>query len=296
MRVVPVVAVVGSTGKVGTAVSKELKRRGYDVRAIQGPRLAVSADRLAGLVRAQVRAPVPLAPRAHLAALQSLSARLAGCSAVVNCAGVATATARQSNEMLGANALLPFLIRSAQLSAGTARFIHVSSAAVQGRLPLSENLEWSPLTPYALSKYWGELCLLSTQKHEQGSLVIYRATSILSEDSMNDSWAARLLARAPLLPLAEPRASSTVCTSAQMAASVADLVEGDRRGIVLEKSYMSTEDYVKSVRQDVRILNYPRSAGEIIFALAFKCLHGARSRAWLRRVEVLAQGQDWRQS
>jgi nucleoside-diphosphate-sugar epimerase len=62
------------------------------------------------------------------------------------------------------NAMGTFNILEAALSAGTKRFVYVSSASVYGRpqrFPIDEGHPTRPFVPYGVSKLTGELCCLS---------------------------------------------------------------------------------------------------------------------------------------
>lgn len=134
------IAVIGASGFVGSAVVQALSSRGHDARAVRAPRLRGSLS--------------PTDP-----ARAEASARLArdctGVSAIVNCAGVAESTG--TDEALhAANAVLPGIIAEVAESLEV-RLVHVSSCAVQGRMPiLDESEDTAPFSPYSRSKADGE--------------------------------------------------------------------------------------------------------------------------------------------
>jgi nucleoside-diphosphate-sugar epimerase len=110
--------------------------------------------------------------RRGLPEIRVLAESLEGCDVVVNAAGVATATGH-GDSLFGANALLPGLLVA--VAPSNARFVHVSSAAVQGRLRvLNETEERAPFSPYSLSKSLGEQVVLATRP----GAVCYRPTSV----------------------------------------------------------------------------------------------------------------------
>lgn len=147
----PRVVVLGAGGFVGSAVTAALQRRGMLVEPVVAPRLRSDATSLD-----ELRADLEGREAAHARAV--LLDSLAGASAVVNAAGIATAAAGRDDALVGANALLPALV--AEATPTDARLVHVSSAAVQGRRPvLDESVELTPFSPYSSSKAWGEALL-----------------------------------------------------------------------------------------------------------------------------------------
>ena len=87
-----------------------------------------------------------------------LAAAFAGVQVVVNAAGLATPGGTDSPALRGANALLPLVVADAADAAGVQRFVHLSSAAVQGHRPfLDESSHVQPFSAYSRSKALGEL-------------------------------------------------------------------------------------------------------------------------------------------
>lgn len=141
------VAVLGASGFVGSHVVTALAERGVDVRRVRAPRLTTTARTAEDLM-------VELSRPDVVAETERLRAELADAAAVVNAAGLAHATGA-GDDLFGANALLPAVVADAA-PAGI-RFVHVSSAAVQGRIdPLDETLQRAPFSPYSTSKALGE--------------------------------------------------------------------------------------------------------------------------------------------
>ncbi|MEI2821699.1 MAG: NAD-dependent epimerase/dehydratase family protein [Marmoricola sp.] len=79
---------------------------------------------------------------------------------LINAAGMAAATSTDNSALLGANSALPYFLGRAAEVAGVPRFIHVSSAAVQGRGVLNEGKAMDPVSRYGFSKACGEVALL----------------------------------------------------------------------------------------------------------------------------------------
>jgi nucleoside-diphosphate-sugar epimerase len=181
----PVVALLGSTGFVGRAVAAELARRGVEVRAITAPRLRWPPGRRYELGVLPPAGPPDTAER--------LAGRLAGAQVVVNAAGLPDGTAPAGPDLYGANALLPTLVARAARLAAVDRFVHVSSAAVQGRAPLDETARTAPFSPYSDSKALGERLLLA---EPPGSCVVFRPTWVHDAGRPNTRALVRL-ARSP---------------------------------------------------------------------------------------------------
>lgn len=166
------VTVVGGSGFVGGAVARHLIARGHDVRVVHAPRLVSRATTPAQLV--DEAAAVPLGPPGPLGPLDHL---LDGDPDVlVNAAGLPAATSGLSPELVGADGLLPVLLARAAREHGVARYVHVSTAAVQGRRrTLDETPTWSPASPYGRAKALAEAALLLSDPRRT---VILRPTSV----------------------------------------------------------------------------------------------------------------------
>lgn len=184
------VAVVGGSGFVGSAVVRALRGCGADVVVVPAPRLDCAARSLP-----ELQAELDGSPQVS-AAVEALRTPLAGCDAVVNAAGVAQATTGAGDDLFGASALLPAVI--ARALEPTQRFVHVSSAAVQGRRPvLDESDEREPFSPYSASKALGEEALRASAP----SAVVYRPTSVQGEGRAVTASLAKVL-RSPIASVA----------------------------------------------------------------------------------------------
>lgn len=159
------VAVIGATGFIGSAVVQSLREQGHEAIAVRVPRVHSHANSVAGAVREAKR----LADETS-----DWWQPLRHAQAIVNAAGCASAASVDGSGLVGANAVLPRLLAEVAESLGLpARFVHISSAAVQGRLPLTEEPENSPFSPYSMSKAFGERALPNSDK-----VVVYRPTSV----------------------------------------------------------------------------------------------------------------------
>jgi dTDP-4-dehydrorhamnose reductase len=157
------------TGFVGTAVVSHLQAHGEDVSSTPAPRLTAPPYSTAA----------DLAARAtQHEALDELCWAMAEADCVVLAAGLATPDARWRAALVGANALLPGLVVVAARRLGVARFLHVSSAAVQGRTRvLTESAAVAPFSAYSRSKALGEQVIAQLTGPPTNTVVI-RATSV----------------------------------------------------------------------------------------------------------------------
>lgn len=162
-----VVGILGSSGFIGNKCVEAIQGQGFCVRRILTPRLVASDSSPGGLRAAS----------ASSAAVAQLAQEMTGLTVVVNAAGISDAAAARSGELFGANSLLPIVAARASDLAGVRRLVHVSSAAVQGRLPiLDESARYTPFSPYSHSKAMAEMLLQESSASLQ--LVIYRPTSV----------------------------------------------------------------------------------------------------------------------
>lgn len=156
--------VFGATGFVGSAVMSALSARGLAARSICAPRLAPIAP---GRARDAVQENVGI--------ITQLQSELAGATAVVNAAGVAAAGSKDEALLTSANAVWPAVLAQAARQAGVDRFIHVSSAAVQGNSPRLDSTEHvAPFSAYSRSKVAGELLVHETLPEA----IIYRPPGV----------------------------------------------------------------------------------------------------------------------
>lgn len=161
------IAVVGGSGFVGVACLSAARNQDLDVWTVAAPRLSTSATTVAAIQQDVSR---------HSDIVAELAERVQSADVVVNAAGLAAPGAPDSGQLRGANGLLPAVIHSAIRHAGAARYVHVSSAAVQGAIDaLDESWGHAPFSPYSTSKALGESALRAT---DDPDVVVYRATSV----------------------------------------------------------------------------------------------------------------------
>jgi UDP-glucose 4-epimerase len=177
------VAVIGGTGFIGRTVVSSLRDRGHQVTSVPAPRLSTAARSVEALEHAAGES-------AHV---DELREGLRGHDVVINAAGCSEATAAAGDGLFGANALLPVVIYQAASRSAVDRYIHISSAAVQGRRPvLDETASWAPFSPYSHSKALAERALIRRPR-----VCLFRPTSVHGVDRAVTRSLARL-ARSPL--------------------------------------------------------------------------------------------------
>jgi nucleoside-diphosphate-sugar epimerase len=168
-------------------------------------------------------------------AVDALAGQLAGARAVVNAAGLPDGNAPASPRLYGANALLPVLVARACARAGAGRFVHLSSAAVQGGrpldpVPLDETARVAPFSPYSHAKALGERLLLAEPAGldgpdgPAGRPVLFRCTWVHAPGKPQTRSLVRL-ARSPLSCVAgDGTAPTPQVLVGDVAAAVAQLV------------------------------------------------------------------------
>lgn len=267
------VAVVGASGFVGSAVVDALRARGVDP-------VAVSAPRLVGTIGA----PAPSAE-----SVQVVAESLDGASCVINAAGAADALSVSTEVLDGANGLMPGLLARACLRNG-ARLVHVSSAAVQGALPLDSSQNYAPFSPYSRSKVIGEQAVL----HSGAEVCVMRPPGVHAHDRAVTQSIARL-ATSPLSSVAAPGTDNSpqaqLANVADAVAFVACYPRSLPHIVHLPPEGISTASLLRSLSGHSPVL-IPRALARIVVSCAKHV--GARSDRFAghaRRLEVLWFGQ-----
>ena len=277
------VAVFGGRGFVGSAVVAQLRRRGHEVTTLSAPRLRSDATAHEELVAAAARS-------SH-----DIVAVLRGYDAVVNAAGVAHAPSNDIGLLTGANALLPSVLQHAARGAGVSRFVHISSAAVQGRTPrLDEDLTHAPDSAYSRSKALGESALAASRW--EGSLIL-RPTSVHGADRPVTLRLASL-ARSRLSVVEAPGDRHTPQVHVDsVARAVSVLVDPGESPppIVLQPSEGFTVRSFMTVMgcgRRPRSIPRPISRAAVSGAYAVARVGGSPVWAQARRAELLLRGQE----
>lgn len=162
------VAVVGS-GFVARLAEEALSGTGAATVLVHAPRVAGRPEMTIDQVATQ-----------HAPEIQALAEVLNGADVVINAAGMPEASSRSSEALFGANSVVPAIVGLAARRAGVRRFVHVSSGAVQGRLPvLDSSHQTHAFSPYSASKVLGERLAVQAAP---GITTVYRPPSIHHAD------------------------------------------------------------------------------------------------------------------
>jgi nucleoside-diphosphate-sugar epimerase len=278
----PVVAVLGSSGFVGGALERELRARGVHLRPVTAPRLCWWPD----LTRLDT-VPGDL----HGNVVEALAGQLDGAQVVVNAAGLPDGTAPASEALYGANALLPILVARACALTGVDRFIHVSSAAVQGGRALDETANTDPFSPYSSSKALGERLMLREHAVTQ---VIFRSTWVHDIDRPNTRALVRLARSRASCVAGDGSAPTPQVLVSDVAAALAHLalVPGPVPPIVLQPpSGMTTGLILRLLSgREPRHLS-PVAARAMAGGVRVCAPLGRRLNAYARRIEMLLFGK-----
>lgn len=222
--------VYGASGFVGTGIVSYLRERGLDVREIAAPRLAFGTEVCDGSAIQEAAEDDPI--------VGQLVDQMIDADVVVNAAGMASPDGDVTRELWGANAYLPAVLAHASRRAGATRFIHLSSAAVQGRTRhLDETPRYAPFSPYSRSKAVGEIALLSLAASDpRTGVVIVRATSVQGQGRAT-TQKLRRLASSPFASVAAPGTQPSVVSSLHGLAAAVETIgteQGPVPGIVLQ--------------------------------------------------------------
>ena len=186
------VGVVGASGFIGSAVANALESRNCLVKSIQAPRLAPLSGK-------QRNASAP--PNVPVNVSERLVRDVQGCDVVINAAGISAARSHEDGNLFASNALLPLAVLRSCQEVGVQRFVHISSAAVQGDTPILDSAtSYRPLSPYARSKVLGEQWLLH-EIRDIPRVVIYRPQGVHAADRAV-TRSIRRLGALSLLPVA----------------------------------------------------------------------------------------------
>lgn len=278
------IALTGSTGFVGRAIEKAALDAGHRIVPIKVPRVAIAERDLADCLRERAASPTIEALVAQV--------RVAAADVVVHAAGLARPESSANPELTGANAALPPLVAHAARSAGVRRFIHVSTAAVQGSLdPLDETMHHCPLTPYGRSKALGELHLRSLGAPAE--TVILRPTSVQGAGRPITKSLCRMLSRRWMPICGDGQAPMPLALIENVASAVLTLTEASRvPSVALYPSEGLTLGRLMALVGRARPISVPAPIGRAaVAALLAGGRMSAASAAFGRRLELLVKGQ-----
>lgn len=291
---VPRVVVIGASGRIGTVCATALHANGVEVVPMSvrlPPSSCPSRPRELSDFTEAVHRMDDLTER--------LGSQLGGAYGVVNAAGVAAPTSGVTAEMWNANSLLPSVLLLAARRAGVETLVHVSSAAVQGRMePLDESDAMRPVSDYAVTKAVGEAVLRRTVKEGSSPrFVIYRPGSVHSRREAKTEEFGRRLQQLGRTGLGVPLVDDGACPLPVVAASnvgraVTELVFGDYAGVVVHPfEGWTARTFVRTLAPDARIRSLtPTQAAALLGALRAV----APRSQHVRRAETLILGQSVR--
>lgn len=280
------VALVGSSGFVGSACARALSAAGWAVHPVPAPRLQTSGRTLEELQGELGE---------HRRVVSDLASTLRSCDTVVNAAGLAAPGAADSDVLFGANSLLPAVVTVASALAGAQRLVHISSAAVQGRRGvLDETDETESFSPYSRSKALGERVVLEAGPGVRA--VVHRPTSVHGSSRRVTRTVARLAA-SPWSSVAGDGDSPTPQVHVDdVAAAVVFMVDrgsDDMPPIVLQPNGGMTTGEFFRLLGDRAPRRVPRTLAKgVARASSTAARAGGRGAATARRLEMMWFGQD----
>lgn len=279
--------VLGGSGFVGSSCVDALGDAGWEARAAPAPRLVTAARTVAALT---------VEVRRHAETIERLVALLSEADVVVNAAGMATATAGDSDGLFGANALLPAVLCLAARRAGL-RCVLLSSVSVQeGMDRFDETLRHVTYSPYAASRALGETVAVQLA---DGHAVALRLPGVLGSDSAGQRVLGRI-ARSPLSSAAgagnRPR---PMASPAAVGAAVAFLAgyDGETPPVVLQPSEGHTTRSVLQLLGGRRPARLPTPvARAVIRSMLLLGTRAPRLRTVGRGLQLMWLGHDQEQS
>lgn len=284
----PLVAVVGASGFIGTAVCAALERRGASVARVSAPRV-------------RFESPLPISAEVveeFPAEVSRLAKEVAGADAAVNCAGQPDASLQDDAELLGANGVVPALVAEAAHRSGVRRLVHVSSAVVQGRLKqLDESDTFDGFSAYSRSKIEGERMVAELGPRQT---VSYRPPSVHASSRRVTRMTARI-ARSGLASVAAPGSQNSpqalVDNVGDLVAFLALVDQVPPRVVAHPSEGISSAELLELLGgRNPRIIPRP-AACAIVHLLASVGRKIPAAAANARRVEMLwfgqAQARSW---
>lgn len=285
-------AVIGATGFVGGAAAERLVASGFEVRPARAPRIA-----------AEFGSP-PIAAGTgwiadHPDEFAAVVDGIRGVDVVVNAAGLASATAPESADLWGANAVLPAILAIAAVTAGVPRFIHVSSAAVQGSQRTLDERAFggSAHSPYARSKGAGEMAVTEVTGNAATTAVVYRPTSVLGAARPIAARLARVL-RSRWLVVPRGDISLPVAHIDNVGAAITFLAASESSPAIVGHPWegMTTASLASAFGRTSPIRRMPRPIGWLAVRAVRLLSRGGPLAGHARRIELLWDGQGQQSS
>jgi len=280
-------AVYGASGFVGREVAVALEGDGISVRPLRAPRLRCGATTLAGVSNS-----------VDSGVVDHLARQILGVDVIVNAAGVLSGVRNQREVILGANALLPACLAAAVAAiGGEVRFIHISSAAVQGGQPrLTARGPLRPYNTYSLAKALGER---SVTKYVRPETVSLRPGSVHGpRRAMTHKVMA--FARSPkAMTLAPGLAPSPQVHVANVAAAVCQLasIRSTTPEVVLQpEEGFTTSGFLELMGGKAPRLAPPFLGPVVSWTRSATSSLAPRAAQQLRRIELLLRGQQQERS
>ena len=287
-------AVVGASGFIGSALLDYGQRHGSDVTPIVVPRILVS-----GYQNGPISEAVARWCRTNQAVFDELCSAFSNYDVVINAAGDPRAASTSTPALKAANVLLPAIVARAAGLSGVRRMVHISSAAVQGRLdPLDETHVHSPLSPYAASKAQGEQIFFeaeTTRIAVPSEVMVYRPTSVQASGHQATRGLARAMHRLPVVPVVGSGEQPVPVALLEnvVAGILFAATMGEFAPIVLQPSEGMTTLRLAELFGARRTLTLPTRATSIALEQAARLSRrSAYGTSRLRWIELMTRGQD----
>lgn len=292
-------AVLGASGFVGKGIVEALIGvESASVQTLKAPRLVCSttSDALSVVTAFQDELQVS-------DAMDELTASFTGIDVVVNAAGIAAPDSSDSDVLYGANSLLPVIIAEAAKRAGVHKFVHISSAAVQGnRKSLDESSSVDAFSAYSRSKALGEQALAiwkqgQTESHtKELQVVIIRATSVQGAGRPTTTTL-KQVARSRLASVAKPGDQPSVVSSlvglSKFVVTVGSCLEASPQILIQPWEGASVRDVMQLAGDGRSPRMIPSPLARTGVKLLKVCgLLSPRFKGLARRLEVMWFGQN----
>ncbi len=204
----------------------------------------------------------------------------------MNAAGNADAVSSDDDAFRWPNAVLPLCLLRACARAAVPRFVHVSSAAVQGRLRLDDGEQHQPHSAYARSKALGEDLLLA-EPPGPTRVVIYRPVGVQVASRPTTRSLVRVASSRLSAVARTPQGPSPQLTVESMCTAIAFVLDHADPPVVVAHTGDGLSPYeLSSLLGGRRPLRLPD-----VVARAAVRVAALRHPGWGRRAEVLLFGQ-----